>query len=54
MRVNVGADRIFKNHKTMRTFFVRTFNTRDVKVVYDTKQRMKRYESDRWPYKSKH
>ena len=54
MQVNIGADRIFRNHKTMRLFFAKTFNTRDVKVAYDTKQRKNRYESNRRSYKSKH
>ena len=53
MQVNVGADKVFKNNKDMERFFKKTFDKKEVKIKYDTKKRMKKYESGRWPIKPK-
>ena len=42
MRVNIGIDNFFKNHRETKRFFEKEFEEEDVKISYDTKRRMKK------------
>ena len=42
MRVNIGIDNFFKNHRETERFFKKEFGEKEVKISYDTKKRMKK------------